>query len=104
MSIEKILNVCRKINHDRDIETAFKHLGGEIEELSVEISSSLFDRKPGVDGVIGEAVDCILCLVDIIYQENSLITTYEINRVIHDKLQKWKRVYDKPETVIQFIA
>ena len=93
MSIENILQVCRTIKHNRTIETAFKHLKGEVTELKDEISSVMNDQNPGPDGVIGEAVDCILCLVDIIYQEDSSITTYEINKVIHDKLEKWKRVY-----------
>lgn len=97
MSIETILEVCRTINHRRDIESPFDHLEGEIEELREEISYKLNDMNPGKDGIIGEAVDCILCLVDIIYQADKTVSLVEINDVIKKKLAKWQKVYGVDE-------
>lgn len=104
MSIENILEVCRTIKHNRNIGTAFKHLDEEINELSDEISSVVNNQKPNDDGVIGEAVDCILCLVDIIYQENSSVTTEEIDQVIQRKLAKWQNIYGVTERVSDFYS
>lgn len=103
MSIENILEVCRTIKHDRDIESAFKHLNGEMIELKDEISAVLNDQSPNEDGVIGEAVDCILCLVDIIYQANKTVSVSDINSIIAKKLDKWNKVYssDTPSVKTQ---
>ena len=93
MSIESILQVCRTIKHDRDISSAFVHLKGEVNELDDEISAVLYDQSPNEDGVIGEAVDCILCLVDIIYHEDNSVSSEEIDNIVNKKLAKWKSIY-----------
>lgn len=107
MSIESILQVCRTIKHDRDISSAFVHLKGEVNELDDEISAVLYNQSPNEDGVIGEAVDCILCLVDIIYHEDNSVSSEEIDNIVNKKLAKWKSVYgvdEKTEQVSDFYA
>lgn len=52
----------------------------------------------GEDGVVGEAVDVMLCMIDIIYTYDPHITEDQILSVVEEKLDKWERVYgDKKE-------
>lgn len=65
----------------------------ETGELATEVAIDLGfkKRKPGTDGVIGEAVDVIVASVDMIYAENPLITVDEIYELVAAKCGKWAR-------------
>lgn len=99
--IERVLATCavmRAKNNDgaswneMDI---FQHLQGEVEELEEEIYA--LDPDSGVaageDGVVGEAVDVILCAIDLIHNVHPEFTTDDINEVVNRKLAKWVRLY-----------
>lgn len=90
--IKSILNVCRTIKSLRSVHTIFCHLESEVEELKVEVYCDP-DEESGEDGVIGEAVDVMLCAVDIMYKHKPDITEEEIQQVVNRKLAKWQRVY-----------
>lgn len=91
--IEMILTACQTIKSERTDESVFHHLCGEVIELSHEVRGT----GDGVDGVIGESVDVILCAIDLIYQKFPNVTVSEINNVIEKKLQKWVDVYGEQE-------
>lgn len=95
--ITEILDVCREIKSDRSVGTIFVNLEGEMNELYNEIWDSLGDDQTnhGEDGIVGEAVDVILCAVDIIYKDNPLISEVEISRIVAKKLAKWRAKYEE---------
>lgn len=68
------------------------HLVEEVGELSQEVVIKQGDsyKKEGVDGILGEAVDVILCALDLIRVDNPTITEEEITEVVVSKLLKWK--------------
>ncbi|MNC12635.1 hypothetical protein D3C75_603590 [compost metagenome] len=88
--VSEILSVCSTIKFERTVHTVYRHLESEIDELAVEIYCT--DDK-GEDGVIGEAVDVMLCAIDIMYKDSPNITEDEISKVVQRKLAKWQRVY-----------
>jgi NTP pyrophosphatase (non-canonical NTP hydrolase) len=65
----------------------------EVGELSTEVSISegLSYKTEGPDGVIGEAVDVLICALDIIKVHKPEITEEEIIKLVQDKCAKWKR-------------
>lgn len=85
--VQGVLNVCQTIDSPRTIHTVFDHMLSEVHELEMEFNSL------GEDGVIGEAVDVILCALDVIYQDNPNVTEDDIARVVERKLTKWVRLY-----------
>lgn len=91
--VEKILEVCRRINNGRTLMSVFAAMCDEVRELRDEISIATFGGIPGADGVVGESVDVILCAVDAIYQADPNITKEQILEVVMKKLEKWERVY-----------
>lgn len=91
--LDKTLEVCQRIENSRDLSSIFNHAKGEMEELNNEIVDFNLGRPEGSDGVVGEAVDVMLCMVDIIYKRNPDITKEQIFSVICNKLDKWERLY-----------
>ena len=87
--IETILDTCGEIKNDRTIYSIVHHLKGEV----IELEDELYLDTPGEDGIIGEAVDVILCAVDAIHKDNPNVTPEEIMAVVVRKLEKWKRLY-----------
>ncbi|BBI90507.1 nucleoside triphosphate pyrophosphohydrolase [Tenacibaculum phage PTm1] len=65
----------------------------EVGELSTEvaISDGLSYKERGKDGVVGEAVDVILCAMDLIVMEQPNITQDELMEVMYRKANKWQR-------------
>lgn len=70
----------------RDI---YLHGLGEMGELSDEIELQRQGAPAGPDGVVGEAVDVILCMLDIIRRHDPQITKEEIEDIARVKGQKW---------------
>lgn len=91
--LDKTLEVCQRIENDRTISGVFDHAKSEMDELSEEILRFLDDQEPGPDGVVGEAIDVIICMVDIIYKKNPSISKEQIYFLICQKLDKWERLY-----------
>ena len=91
--IDLILSYCRSIKNNRTFNSVWFYTGQEHAELTIEVGNRDKGVEPGSDGVLGEAVDTILCLVDLIYQDNPDITEEEIMAVVQRKLDKWKTLY-----------
>ncbi len=74
----------------------------ELGELSTEVAilEGMSYKKEGDDGVVGEAVDLILCAMDVIYTSNPNITAEEVDMVVKRKSNKWLSKCGNPETII----
>jgi hypothetical protein len=64
---------------------------GELAEALV-IDQGLSHKPQGPDGVVGEAVDAIICLVDIICNTKPSITEAELEVIAACKLAKWTKI------------
>lgn len=102
--LEQIVEVCKTINHDRDVSTITTHLYSEIDELTQEVVKMQFGEEAGDDGITGECVDVILCAVDLMYNErltkqgndfNPEVFMQEVRDTFTRKLNKWQSVYGK---------
>lgn len=92
-AIFTILQTSHSINNGRSPYNVLTHLTSEVGELATEIEikyGMVKNKQPGKDGVIGEAIDIIICAVDIIYIENPQITIDEILDIVKSKLVKWE--------------
>jgi NTP pyrophosphatase (non-canonical NTP hydrolase) len=90
--INQILAMSASINNNRSVSQIFTYTIEEIGELATElnIADGYSKKEPGSDGVIGEAVDAIICLVDLIYKHNPTITEADLLKVCAVKLAKWE--------------
>jgi hypothetical protein len=88
-----IISYSKSIRDERTVNDVLIHSFTEMGELALEvqINSGKSYKESGVDGVIGEALDVICCMIDIIYIENPNITEEEIMNLATEKLEKWKR-------------
>ncbi len=96
--ISEILTMSSQIKDKRTPLTTFLHLQEEVGELSTELNIvyGISDKQPGKDGIVGEAIDAIICLTDIIYQvTNGKITPEQINAITNSKLTKWQKSTEK---------
>ena len=93
MSIQHVLETAKWVKNNRTMPDIFRALNGEMNELADEVQLSLDGLNPGPDGIMGEAVDCISCLLDLIYQSNPNVTQADIEAVMRLKAAKWQRLY-----------
>lgn len=65
----------------------------EVGELATELNIQQgYSSKPrGEDGVIGEAIDVIVCALDIIYLEYPSMSEELFLKMMKPKLEKWKK-------------
>jgi NTP pyrophosphatase (non-canonical NTP hydrolase) len=89
--IGEILKTGQMIQDNRSVNEIFLQLSEEVGELATEISVLRgYSKKPqGKDGVVGEAIDVVICAIDILYV---LYRTSEedIDAKIREKLAKWR--------------
>lgn len=101
MSISKILSVSEQVKDNRTTSQVMLKVMEEVGELSTEITIANGNsyKEASVDGVIGEAVDSIITLLDVIKIHNPEITEDEISEIMHRKSDKWvaksKEIADK---------
>lgn len=81
---------AEKIKNTRTLRTVHDHLLGETKELDEEVSQVMKGEDEGEDGVVGEAIDVILCALDMIYQHAPHITEAQINSIARKKCEKWQ--------------
>lgn len=75
----------------RDINSVFASTTSELGELGVEvmIANGQSYKHPGQDGIIGEAVDTILCLLDMIHLVDPTFTEGQLDEIARMKCRKW---------------
>ena len=91
--IQTIVDQCHKIKNTRNMQSVARHLQGETNELRSEVDLMLYCQEQGEDGVIGEAVDVLICAVDLALIWDKDLTAEKINQIIKNKLDKWERLY-----------
>ena len=62
-------------------------LGELAEEVNIAMAHSY--KEPGVDGVIGEAVDVLCATIDLIHVTNPELTEQDIIQIARAKCAKW---------------
>ena len=90
--IQALLNTSRTIVAERTPQKAFMHASSELGELAEELIIAEYGsyKDPGADGIVGEAIDTIISLVDVIYLTHPDVTEEELLEVAEKKLAKWK--------------
>jgi len=103
--ITRVLDVSDEMKNRRDYRDVLMTLVEEVGELSTEIAidSGHKNREPGVDGIIGEALDVIIAAVDIIHlaYKHTEYTNASIESLLMSragpKLEKWELSVQKGE-------
>ena len=81
------------LGDNRTLNSIAGHAMSELGETAIEINiyQGLHRDQPGPDGVVGEAVDTILCMIDLIYKFDPSITEEELVAIAEMKGAKWIR-------------
>lgn len=92
-AIDTILAASREVPTPRDLNAVFMKVAEEVGELATEIAilTGASYKEPGPDGVVGEACDAIIALVDLIYLMQPGVEEADLLGVVTAKLSKWKR-------------
>ena len=102
--VQQVLQTAAAIKTDRTELNVLAHTMEEVGELAEEITIFMGNsyKEPGVDGVLGEAVDAIITLFDLIYthadRNNETITEEALIEIAAKKLAKWKRTAGQIDT------
>lgn len=84
--IELVRRYSVEIEDNRTPNQILKHLKGEVDELHNEV----FTDNPGPDGIAGEAIDVIVCALDLIFTNNPEMSNETIVEYARKKCDKWK--------------
>lgn len=102
--IELMMNastyVTQKQARPRTVSDVFASAASEFGELGEElaIQSGYSYKEPGADGVVGEAIDTILCLLDLIHvQTAGTVTEEQLVEIASKKIEKWISKVDEAE-------
>ncbi|WYN05132.1 hypothetical protein ISREJYDI_CDS0171 [Pseudomonas phage UNO-G1W1] len=90
--IQRVVRTSKNVGSDNRMNT-FGSLVEEVGELSTElaISNGTKQREPSPDGVVGEAIDVLVCIIDLLYQElGDKITEQAFLERVQTKLDKWE--------------
>ena len=89
--VNSVLEVSKMVSQTRNETSVMLHVMEEVGELALELAiyNGTSYKPAGSDGVIGEAVDSIICLIDLIYCHNTEITEEELQVIFTKKTQKW---------------
>jgi hypothetical protein len=90
---ESVVVVSDRIHNRRSEQDVFNKLIEEVGELAIEISVLTGNtyKKGGPDGVVGEAIDAINCLIDLIRIYKPDLTEADLAEIAHFKQLKWER-------------
>ena len=88
---DSVVEISDQIHNDRKIQDVFMKTMEEIGELSQEIMihNGTSYKKPGSDGVSGEAIDVLNCIIDLIHVYDPSLTEKDIATIARVKQQKW---------------
>lgn len=82
-----------EIKNGRSRKDVLNHLRGEVDELRDEVKRKKRGKKPGKDGIRGEAIDIALCALDLIFVDDPQTSDEAIMTVAVEKCEKWQRHY-----------
>jgi hypothetical protein len=87
--ISMVREYCNTIQNGRTIEQVKSYLDDEVDELHREVHSTI----PGEDGIHGEAINVILCCLDLIFLSTPSMSDEDIIEYARKKCDKWSRKY-----------
>lgn len=94
--IETLFQVVKatslSVTNERTLQHVVIKTMEEVGELSQEIlihDGVTTNKPPGKDGVVGEAIDAIITLLDIIHVHSPGITEEDLVKIAKQKCQKW---------------
>lgn len=90
--IQRTMWATEEIKDSRTLSDILAYTMSELGELTDEVLvvEGKSTKRAGEDGVVGEAVDAIICLLDMIHAADSTVTEQQIERIIARKMEKWK--------------
>lgn len=80
-----------RVNDGRTNQKIYNHAMGEMVELQSELLYERAGIAPGADGIVGEAIDVIACMMDIIRKNYPDITEEQLEDIMLEKCTKWER-------------
>jgi hypothetical protein len=87
---------CMVVGHTKDdqndIMLSLMEEAGET-ATEIKIAKGLKSGPAGKDGVVGEAIDAILCALDVIYTELGSLDNMVVKETIYNKTMKWQNKY-----------
>jgi hypothetical protein len=94
--VNTVLELSRtadKYHGDRSLRDILSHGVGEMMETldELDIHDGILPGPAGPDGMIGEAIDTILCLLDFIYKVDPNFTEEQMVQIAGMKGAKWLR-------------
>lgn len=98
--VTEIFKVSDDIKNNRTIENILTHLTTEVGELAEEVQIELGHcrKERGEDGVVGEAIDVILCAIDIIRVHDPFLSEETLLEMMDSKISKWRRNHGEYNT------
>lgn len=98
--VKQIFESSDRIKNGRTPQQILGHLMTEVGELAEEvlIDQGLSYKQAGVDGIVGESVDVILCAMDIIRVADPMLSEEELMGIVARKLYKWESTADLVQT------
>jgi len=89
--VNQVFNACDLINNQRTSHDILAHLMTEVGELAQEviIDAGHSYKTAGLDGVVGESIDIIICALDMIRQHRPELSEQDIMKLCGIKLSKW---------------
>ena len=101
--IKRVLESSDKIQNGRDVYHPFIWAKGEMDELCEELVKKTSDREPGPDGIMGEAIDVIQCMIDVIRLTYPEFTHEELIEQMTSRMatkcDKWESKYATAESI-----
>ena len=90
-AIVRAFKVANSIKTMRIAPIVMLKVTEEVGELAQEVSiaGGLSDKQEGADGVLGEAADVIISVIDVAYQSG--YNADDLEKKILEKLEKWKK-------------
>lgn len=96
---EVIRSYSLALDDDRTAKKITAHLRSEVDEIEEEIAKEEAGEPAGEDGIIGEAIDVILCAVDLIVRTRPDMTEAEVEAYALKKCKKWMSKQNPPVEV-----
>lgn len=96
----EVMRTADKIQNQRTPHDILAHLMSEVGELAEEVAidSGFLKKKAGADGILGEAIDVIICAIDLVAIANNQdrdVLVEQMHSALTAKCAKWERVYGK---------
>ena len=90
--VKEVFKTSDEVKNVRTLQDILTHLMTEVGELAqeIEIAEGKSYKLPGKDGIVGEAIDIIACVLDIVRIHYIDIDEDMLLDVLRPKLQKWK--------------